>query len=270
MSGGDLPLVLAGAVGGIVVLSFGLAAVDAAPSYAVSTTDSATLIAGFGGAVIGSAISALMSWLLLRQTSKETLRRDSEARDRESEAAALRLMVKSSLILSDVAAIRKTIDSSLLEANDRQITDQPVWTRVLPIVGAEKKLTLEADDMAPLFELKEHELIYSATDLFQLQPVLISAINLFNRKREEARSISDAHSVGGDGIVNTEYTQAQYRRLLPIHIELEALIKEIRDLIPIVETKAETVTFGIGPAMRKRTGSKFPIFSRKTDAVSKT
>jgi predicted membrane protein len=45
-----------------------------------ATSDHATLVAGFGGAVLGSCLSAVVSFVLAKQASGETLIRDTRRR----------------------------------------------------------------------------------------------------------------------------------------------------------------------------------------------
>src|SRR6187431_1874317 len=54
----------------------------------------------FWGAVLGSVVGGLISWVLAKQAGAESRQRDAAARDVTDSADALRLMVKASLVLS--------------------------------------------------------------------------------------------------------------------------------------------------------------------------
>ena len=110
----------------------------------------ATLLSGFGGALIGAIVSAIVSFILAKQTASETLRRDEASRDAGEAAFPLRLMVKASLVLSEVVSVSRSINESLSEASDRNLTDQPLWRRVLPIIGLGERYSVEAAELAPL------------------------------------------------------------------------------------------------------------------------
>lgn len=106
--------------------------------YAAQTASSSeyvTLLSGFGGAVVGAAVSAVVSLLVAKQSANETLRRDLQTRAKDQQALALNLMIKSSLILSDIASIQQAIDESFSTANEHRLTHLPTWQRVLPIIG---------------------------------------------------------------------------------------------------------------------------------------
>lgn len=98
-------LVELGSVGIFGAMAGGVLALFLADQVA-SSAEYATLLSGFGGAVLGSGMSAFISVILAKQTSRETLDRDISARNAEQQSNALRLMIKSSLVLSDVVASR--------------------------------------------------------------------------------------------------------------------------------------------------------------------
>ncbi|BAV45733.1 hypothetical protein MesoLj113a_41810 [Mesorhizobium sp. 113-1-2] len=229
-----------------------------------ATSDHATLLAGFGGAVIGSVLSALVSFILAKQASAETLLRDFEARLAEQKSYVLRLMVKASVVLSDLVAIRKAIDESLSNANDRNLTAEPLWKRVLPIVGSYQTFDIDAAELSPLIAAKDNALMQASVTLFMQHRNLIEAVRVYADLRGRVKEIVVHHFGSSEGVLTSGLTQEQMSKLMPLEIELESLIKTIRamltDLIPL----AEKVTFEIGPAMQKFFGSQdFPVFAPK-------
>lgn len=223
-------------------------------------TEYATLLSGFGGAVVGATISSLASLALAKQASSETLRRDAAARDAHDAANALRLMTKASLILSDLIAISRSIDESLSQANERHLTDQPLWRRVLPIVGGSETFTIEAAELAPLMSAKENNLVYASNDLFMQHASLTAAIETYSRTRLELKTVITRHAVLSTGILSSTLSQEDVERMAPYEMELESLISEIRARLPDLIRLAERVTYGIGPPMRRRYGDNFPVF----------
>ncbi|MBZ9815272.1 hypothetical protein [Mesorhizobium sp. CA7] len=228
----------------------------------VSVSESATLASGFGGAVLGSGISAFVSFVLARQTSREALERNESARLAEQEASALRLMVKASLVLSDITAIQKVIDQSLSEANDRGLTSEPFWKRVLPIVGSYQIYDVDAAELTPLIAAKNNELMHNAVTLFMQHRNLVESVKVYSEKRELVKSIVTRHKVEEGGVITSGVTEEELSRLTPLAVELESLIIGIREMLPDLTQIAEAVTFGTGPAMRKFFGNgQFPIFA---------
>ncbi|UVK53338.1 hypothetical protein DBIPINDM_006821 [Mesorhizobium sp. AR02] len=244
-----------GAMSGAVIFAF-------LADRIASTAEYATLLSGFGGAVLGSGMSAFVALVLARQTSKETLDRDIRARNAEQQSYALRLMVKASLILSDVVAIQRSIDSSLSDANDRNLTSQPLWKRILPIVGSYQLYDVDAAELSPLIAAKNSGLMQSAVTLFMQHRNLIEVVKVYSEKRDLVKSYITHHITAADGVITSGLTEADVSRLAPLEMELESLAKGIREMIPNLISLGEQVTYGIGPAMRKfYENSEFPVFA---------
>lgn len=228
-----------------------------------ATSDHATLLAGFGGAVLGSGMSAVVSFILAKQTSAETLRRDSEVRRAEQKSYVLRLMVKSSMVLSDVVAIQKTIDQSLSNANDRNLTGEPLWKRVLPMIGSHQTFDIDPAELSPLIAAKDNDLMQASVTLFMQHHNLIEAIKVYAEKRDKVKNIVTTHFEEDRGVITSGLTQAQASALLPLEVELESIITQIRSMLLDLNHIAEKVTYGLGPAMRKYLGDdSIPIFSK--------
>ncbi|MER9411445.1 hypothetical protein [Mesorhizobium sp. M0589] len=226
-----------------------------------STAEYATLLSGFGGAVLGSGMSALVAFILARQTSKETLNRDISARNAEQQSYALKLAVKASLILSDVVAIQRSIDSSLSDANDRNLTAQPLWKRILPIVGSYQLYDVDAAELSPLIAAKDGTLMHSAVTLFMQHRNLVEAVKVYGQKRDLVKDYITHHIAAADGVLTSGLTEADVGRLAPLEMELESLVNGIREMISDLVRMGEQVTYGIGPAMRKfYANTEFPVF----------
>ncbi|WP_223475882.1 hypothetical protein [Oricola indica] len=219
------------------------------------------LTSGFGGALLGALVGGFISWLLAKQSSAETLKRDREARDEEQKSYALRLMVKASLVLSDVVAIKNAINQSLSDANERGLSHLPFWRRVIPIVPSSKSYEVDASELVPLIAAKEADLVTAATEVFMQHATLIAAIDTYFEKRGEIKKLIKRHSGVRDGVVMSELTESEIAALAPYELELESIIKEVRSALGPLQANAEKVTFGIGPAIQKHYGDKgFPIF----------
>ncbi|TPM34457.1 hypothetical protein [Mesorhizobium sp. B2-3-5] len=235
-----------------------------------SIAEYATLLAGFGGAVLGSVISAFVAFLLAKQTSRETLERDEHARVAEQQSYALRLMVKSSLILSDVVALKKLIDESLSNANDRGLTGLPLWKRVLPIVGSYQLYDVDAAELSPLIAAKDSDLMQTAVTLFMQHRNLVEVVRLYSEKRDGVKDIIKNHLAVEEGVITSGLTKEEHSRMVPLEIELESLIKSIRVMVSDLTEMGEKVTFGIGPAMRKFFGTDdFPVFEKEKGPEAK-
>ena len=89
-----------------------------------------TLVAGFGGAVLGSVVSGLV-----------TARQNSNARKIEQKAGIFKLMIKSSLIQSDFESLLNSIQESVDKADRNGLKEAPKWAKVQANAGAFDKIS---------------------------------------------------------------------------------------------------------------------------------
>ncbi|MFA6154716.1 hypothetical protein [Mesorhizobium sp.] len=234
--------------------------------HLAATPEYATLLSGFGGAILGSVISAWVAFVLAKQTAADAHEREVGASVATQKSYVVRLMVKASLVLSDVNAIKRSIEESLSEANELGLTDQPLWKRVLPMVGRSQTFDIDPAELSPIMAAKDNELMQSTVTLFLQHRNLVEAVRMYSELRVSVKQILRSHHLAShDGVITTALTQEQAAELLPYEVELDSLLKNIRENLPTLIKMAEQVTFGIGPAMRKFLGDDgIPSFAPKT------
>jgi len=220
-------------------------------STAISSPDRVSLVSSFGGVILGATIGAFVSLLVARQASLDARLRDLNAHRLEQRANALRLLVKASLVLSDVTAIRRAIDESLEEANRRQLTNLPMWQRIMPMIGGHVAYEIDSAELAPLIEAGQAELVQDAIEMLMQHRTLIEAVEDYSAKRQKIKEIIEAHHIENDTIIVSSLTKEDKSRLLPYGLELESLITTIRQRLPNLEAQARHVASSIGPAMAK-------------------
>jgi len=213
-------------------------------------SDYATLLSGFGGAILGSGLSAWVSFVLAKRTSADVAERDLAAKLEQQKSYVIRLMVKASLVLSDLTSIKEAIDGSLSDANKRNLTGLPFWQRVLPIVGGSQIFDVDPMELTPLIAAKDTKLVQASVALFLQHRNLVEAVKRYGELRGKVKDITSGHLGSSDGVVTTGLTKAQMAELIPYEVELESLVTTIRSRLPSAIELAEKVTFGIGPAMR--------------------
>ncbi|MGV8832975.1 MAG: YtxH domain-containing protein [Devosia sp.] len=223
-------------------------------------SDWISLLSGFGGALVGAIVGGAIAWLLAWQASKATERRDITERNQMIKERCLRLMVKASIMLADIAGIQRSIDESLQAANERGLTNAAQWQRVLPLVGSFIAPPFDADEAAALMALKEHPLALDSIELFQRYDNFLIAVKTYSEKRQGVADLMGDHKDMGSGRLSSALSQEQLSRLTPLSIELESLITQIREAGGELRQLAERVTFGIGPAVRaKLKTTDFPV-----------
>lgn len=149
------------------------------------------------------------------------------------------------------------------------MTDQPLWKRILPIVGSYQLYDVDAAELAPVIAAKNNELMHTAVTLFMQHRNLIEAVKIYSNKRDQVKEIVTNHITASDGVITSGLTKEEVSALAPLEMELESLITSIRSMLPDLIQMGETVTFGIGPAMRKFYGTDdFPLFAPKNLTVT--
>lgn len=126
----------------------------------VSDPNSATLISGFGGAVIGAVVGGLISWLLARQAAGESRRRDSEQRFEADRAAAIRTMLKVQMITNGTYTIAKSLRNDAAVAVERGAA---LWEVVKPHIGSKVDIKIQAEDLSPFWDAAGNEFADSIT-----------------------------------------------------------------------------------------------------------
>jgi hypothetical protein len=189
--------------------------------------DIAVLIGGIGGGVVGAIVGGAIAWILAHQAAVESRRRDEEERQQAMKSRALRLMVKASLILTDVVGTMQTIDDSLSAANERGLALGPMWQRVMPIVGQQKAFDVDADELAPLIQAKEYALFQEAVDLVMQHQAFVQAVAEYSLKRQALKDHMPAPVAVSGGLVTSPMTAEDMARLAPRTLELARLIHEV-------------------------------------------
>ncbi|MBO6857653.1 hypothetical protein [Roseibium sp.] len=223
------------------------------------TPELISLVSGLGGAVLGALIAGLISWVLARQSAKLTLERDEAAREKEQMGHALSLMIKSSLILSDVVGLGNKIEEALRQTKEIGMPETPLWRRIPPTISHKQIYPVEAIELAPLLEAKEHDLVQTAIEVFLQHATLGTAAEKYNALRSEMKDRIPKHKGTDGNMVHSTLHESEVAALAPHELELETLITEILKSVQALKVSAEKVTFGVGPAIRAHYKTKdFP------------
>jgi hypothetical protein len=246
-----------GVLAGVICAVYGMVAASGQSNDSViSSTDAATLISGFGGAALGGGVA----WLLARQTALEAAQRDQQQHKRDQRAKGVQLFLKFSMIVSDLAGTRVSIEQSLERANRLGLTSQPLWHRIVPIVGSIDHITIEPTDITPLIDAREYELVAQIIEVSMQHKMISQSLQKYAELHAAAEVILGPAQEYGEGGLYTGLTQESVDRLRPVAIKLESLIKEIRMRLEIWIPQANSSMAAIGPAMQKHLGDmSFPI-----------
>lgn len=151
-------------------------------AFWLSTSDISVLLS----AILGALIAGVVSWLLARQTSNETLRRDAALRTDALGASALRLMIKASLILSDAQSLDRILREAI--ANGEQNFPGAMRWQYIPGIATDYQVfEVEADELRPLLTVKEHALFQSAVTMIMVHRDLVNNLRRYAEERDRLR-----------------------------------------------------------------------------------
>lgn len=225
----SLPLFLLGILSGVIgVVSYlfykNLKPADLATG--INPTDFATLLAGFGGAVLGGFVS----WLLARQTSAETLARDDAIRIADQKTLAISVLLKAQEIANGYAAQRAYISGALSAADLQEPPHESMWNLVRPQIDSNLPTpTFLASEFMPLVLAGRTELINDCQSISMKFNILKASFEIYTQKREELQNVIAPYvfksSPGGPITAAIPDDKAEVIGILST--EADALIKQI-------------------------------------------
>ncbi len=212
------------------------------------------------GALMGAAAAAIPAWLLARNTSKETLERDRIARREQMEADAFSGVVKLVSIVNGVAALQRTIEEQIAEAQEAGLAGQ-LWCRVRGLTGLrQEEIKFEARELAVLLAAKEFKYLTEVLLVAERYSTLVAAMQDYADRRRELTDMIPARIENGVGtfILN----QAEQERFGPRILELESMIEELRQTAAKDNEETIRVAGEFGEIARRQLGiADFPVLS---------
>lgn len=202
------------------------------------------------GTIVGGAISATVAFILAKQSNAAIEARDLRQRKRTKKSALLNLQTRASILASDVASTMRTIDSMLAAANAEGRTGWPKHARITSIVGSFESVSFPIEELEPLVEAKEFDLIHGLVEVSMRHKEFSAAISTYSRMRLDLKDKVTISSAAGH-VLSAELSKAQLQQLQPYLIELETLIDQAISMGRDIEKQAKSLVERIGPAARK-------------------
>jgi hypothetical protein len=217
-----------GVLGGVIATVYGIAAAGSSKVPLVDASDAATLIAGFGGAALGGGVS----WLLARQTARETAEKEERQRleiDTSTAAAAcLKLLVITNALFTLNQHVRR----------ERQSHPQArrLHEAVRPITGlTEHHSPFFVSDFLALFRAERGDLANRALLLEPRYRATLSTIKTYNDEHLEFQRMIEpvrGVEVGPDGAMRL---QGSREEMAAIQIKMEVLENLITSIVSFIE-----------------------------------
>jgi hypothetical protein len=210
--------------------------------------------------ILGASIAAVVSYLLARRTSQETLRRDAEQRREAKLGLALEAHVKLKTIIDNLGTLLRMIEDQL--SRPPSPNARP-WMSVMPIVGhtSEDTVRFAAAELVLFMEAQRADLAGDLQVLARRNGVANVVLETYNERRDALKAKMPApESVSGQ-LGTTPLTREQVQALEPDMVALDSLI------LQLVPNLREDLKMGLriaaefGPVLQKHFDDRrFPEF----------
>lgn len=234
----------------IVGISVPLAPWPAKLGWHLTATDNATLLSGFGGAALGGVVS----WLLAKQATRETLRRDENSRISQEKSVALGVTLKAQQIANGYYTHKKYFDECMRRANANKMLNRPLWEIIKPLIGNSlPRPTFEPTDFVPLVNARQAPLIDRCNLLALRYDVAESSLEVYTQKRQAMQEMLAQHSGPPDrsGRVETVIPSSLRPKFRVMASELEDLIVQIKAFLKEDFIEGKSVCDELGKAFRE-------------------
>lgn len=244
-----------GLMAGVICAIWGIAASGDQKVGGLSSADLATLISGFGGALLGGSIS----WMLAAQASKTALQRDQEMRLEDEKAAATRTILKLLQISNGLHTLEKYISTAIAAAP----VGSKMWQAVRPLSGLLSKFPeFDASDFVPFIAADKTGIVNRLMLIAQRYQADETAIGTYNTIHTELQAMLAPFSIvdPSTGSAQTEIpTNPEILSPFLIKIEvLEQLMQTIYQSLTEDLAEAKALCKECNSAMQAHfRGSKF-------------
>ena len=260
MNNNEFPCFLAGIVGGAIILVSVLAFLNVNPekvsTMLTNSSDYATMISGFGGAVLGAVIGGLISWLLARQTASEAQSAAFIKETKELKAGLLQVQLKTLQLSNNFHTMKSAIDEGAKIAAARE---QPIWKFVRHSSGPNESVRFEPGDFVPLVHGDGTNLITSLSLLADRYQAASNGFREYSRLRAEFQEFSapytklgPAGSMGSSTLYMTSFPM-NLSNIAQLKVsELDGLIMQIQSYVDQDIEDAKILTTKVNEFATKR------------------
>ena len=256
---GQHGLLFAGFAAGTFLTGLALSAMKTSPiTIFVPPGDIPTLIAGFGGAVLGAVIGAAVQYVTSSQ-QRDDVRSERLSEERERDlAAAFSCFIKASKIANETASVQMAMTEVIQEVDASGGARLPLWVKIKPLIGLPPRAVQFAiEDLAFLFKIRLSDCANTAEFLNTRYRVLLDALHQYNAFRA---AITEELTPNDDGDFDPEtLTSEQRRRLLPKFYDLQMMVEANLERVGPLSEDAKALVHELWPKFREVFGdTDFP------------
>ncbi|WWT39996.1 hypothetical protein [Nostoc phage Nsp-JY10] len=258
----EINFVLLGAIGGAAAvyatLTFSHAEVYL-PDLSIS--DAATLISGFGGALLGAIAGGAVSAWLAKASADRAKAAENEARVSREAVHCLSVMLKAQEIADGCYTQRKYILNGLKLAEEKGAAHLPKWQFVQQQASAPVNApTFTSEELVPFIKGKKPELIDRCRLASRRYAVLEATIDLYGSKRAALQDLLVPYSTalpGGQIVTSLPASgTVDYKKASLMILELESLLQDIIKTVNEDFAVAKQLCDDVSSAIQEMYGSQ--------------
>ncbi len=185
-----------------------------------------TLWASLLGAIVGAVVGGTISYLLARKATKEARSLREEQRKEHEKVLALKVSVKVGKIASSLRAFHKQTEQQISEAEAAGITGPYLYAKMLPMIGTEKRIHFDAEELALFMAIKDNEILADLMVMDDRYNSLAETFGYYGSRRTELTSHFPAVMSGTVG--STAFTPESWAMIAPRIVELDQLALSLR------------------------------------------
>jgi hypothetical protein len=174
--------------------------------------------------IFGATISAIVSYLLQRNSFAEARRVKEHERYEVRKAQAYSLFFKMIRIHSNIVLLGKAVSDCVSEADAKGLRDASLWQKIQPIGNVPPRVKFTSDEMALLLSL-DIALFNEAGPYDDIHNSILDLFELYHVKRHTLMEKFGATMAGGIG--TTGLTQTEFDWISPRAFELNGLAEVI-------------------------------------------
>lgn len=198
-------------------------------NMALNSSDLATLISGFGGAVLGAIVGGVVSWVLARQAAREARLERRIEQNHKTAAALMRLQLKTLELTNASYTIARWINEPLEKVQKAGGPTPLLWQLVQPVASTRSKPNFETSDFLPLVHPKGADLINRISFLDDRYAASACGVAEYSRLHREFSEFAAPYSrVLEDGRTEVNFPDEKQQIALIKTSEMDRLINQIK------------------------------------------
>ncbi len=207
------------------------------------------------GVLFGAAISALVSYLLQRNSFAEARRQKELDKREERRTLGLNVFTKMIRIASTLEQLKQSLEGAFARAERDNIKGSP-WTMVIPLANFPAKVHFEPKELTEIMKL-DFNLFNDLGPFDDVHNTLLDVFQLYRTDRNALTSTLSADMKGMLG--STTFTQEELKRLAPKMAALDTIVDGMVQRTLADSTEAWAILSRLQDALNKEFGLKLRL-----------